>query len=249
MRRKIRLTGRRQLRVNAFDFQIAKVQGKSIASLSIIDPGHLKGLSSNAEIRVKIVENKLVEILRFETVGKPIVTTELTGTDFLAPSCQVRLVANSSETEGMLLRSTKNWTYKSDGQTGGILRFQPSKTAPRTWKLELREEEYPILYVDNQIPEAAHWARTNTVFSACVLPHVIGAIFRHIFETGSKPDDGWMADWTVWAATLIPDRPPPFGTSAKDEQDWVDDLIESFAAKQKLADRLIRPSHRCNDHA
>jgi hypothetical protein len=239
MRKTIRLTGRRQLPVSAFDFQIAEVQGKRIASLSLIDPGCLKGFAANAEIRVKIVENKLVEILRFGTVGKPTVTAELEGTSFLAPSCQIRVVASAVETEGMLLGSTKNWTYKSDGQTDGILLFQPSETAPRAWKLELREEEYPILYVDHRIPDAAHWARTDAVFSACVLPHVIGAVFQHIFEAGSKPEDGWMAEWIGWAATLIPANPPPFGNDIKEQRAWVDVLTENFSAKHKLADQLI----------
>jgi hypothetical protein len=170
------------------------------------------------------VQAKLVEILRFGTVGKPTVTAELAGTSFLAPSCQIRVVANGGETEGMLLGSTKNWTYKSDGETDGILLFQPAETAPRAWKLELREEEYPILYVDNRIPDAAHWARTDAVFSACVLPHVIGAVFQHIFETGSKPEDGWMAEWIAWAATLVPANPPPFGTENKEQRTWVEAL-------------------------
>lgn len=239
MRKTIRLTGRRQLPVSAFDFQIAEVQGKRIASLSLIDPACLKGFAASSEIRVKLVENKLVEILRFGTVGKPSVTADLAGTSFLAPSCQIRVVSNSGDAEGMLLGSTKSWTYKSDGQTDGILLFQPSDTAPRAWKLDLRPDEYPILYVDERIPDAAHWAKTDPTFNACVLPHVIGAVFQYIFETGSKPEDGWMAEWTTWAATLIPANQPPFGSDLNDQRIWIDDLTETFAGKHKLADNLI----------
>ena len=239
MRRTIRLTGRRQLPVTAFEFQIADLQGKRVAVLSLSDPACLKGLAANAEIRVKIVENKLVEILRFGTVGKPTLTAELAGTSFLAPSCQIRVVDSGGENEGMLLGSTRNWTYKSDGLTDGILLFQPFETAPRAWKLELREEEYPILYVDNRIPDAAHWARTDAVFNACVLPHVIGEIFQKVFEAGSRPEDGWMADWVDWAGILVPAFPPPFGPERKEQRAWVDALIETFAAKHKLADQLI----------
>jgi hypothetical protein len=239
MRRTIKLTGRRPLAVTAFDFQIAEVQGMRIASLSLLDPACLKGFAANAEIRVKIVENKLVEILRFGTVAKPTVTAELSGTSFLAPSCQIRVVSSNGEAEGIILGSTKQWTYKADGQTDAILLFQPAETAPRAWKLELRDEEYPILYVDNRIPDAAHWAKTDAVFNACVLPHVIGAVFQHIFEAGPKPEDGWMAEWTGWAATLIPANPPPYGTDIKEQRAWVDALTETFAAKHKLADQLI----------
>lgn len=238
MRKTIRLTGRRQLPITAFDFQIDEVRGRRIASLSLIEPGTLKGFSANAEIRVKVVENKLVEILRFGTVGKPTATAELAGTSFLAPSCQIRVVANGGEAEGLLLGSTKNWTYKSDGQTDGILLFQPFETAPRAWKLELREEEYPILYVDNRIPDAAHWARTNPVFNACVLPHVISVIFHHIFDSGSKPEDGWMAEWLAWAGTLIPAEPLPFG-QGNEKRAWIEALTDTFAAKHKLADQLL----------
>jgi hypothetical protein len=239
MRKTIALTGRKQLPLNAFDFQISEVQGKRVAALSLVNPSVFKGMSAEAEIRVRLYENKFVEILKFGTVGKPVTTTEIAGSAFAAPSCQVRIVGQSDK-DGLLLGSTKPWTYKSDGDTDGILLFQPFDTSPLAWKLDIRDDENPILYVDKRIPDAAHWARTNPIFTACIFPHVIERVFRRIFEESqSKPEDGWMSQWVGWAEKLVPTESKLFGQYDKDNADWVEGLIATFAAKHKLADGVV----------
>ncbi len=240
MRKTIALTGRKQLPQNAFDFQISEVQGKRVAALSLVNPSVFKGMSAEAEIRVRLLENKFVEILKFGTVGKPITTTEVVGSAFVAPTCQVRIIGRG-EKDGLLLGSTKGWTYKSDGESNGILLFQPFDTGPLAWQLDIRDDENPILYVDKRIPDAAHWARTDPVFTACVFPHVIEKVFRRIFEDNqSKPEDGWMSQWVGWAEKMIPVESKLFGQYDKDSADWIDGLISTFAAKHKLADSVVK---------
>lgn len=240
MRKTIPLTGRRQLALNAFDFQISEVQGKRVAALTVVNVSALKGMPPEAEIRVRLYENKFVEILKFGTVGKPSTTYEIRGRAFDAPSCQVRIVGQGDK-DGLLLGSTKPWTYKSDGETDGILLFQPYDTSPLAWRLDIREEENPILYVDKRIPDAAHWARTNPMFTACIFPQVIEKVFRRIFESNTaKPEDGWMVQWVQWAQTMVQLESKLFtGACDRDALEWIDGLILTFAAKHKLADAVV----------
>lgn len=242
MRRTIRLTGRRQLALSAFGFRFAELKGARIATLTVADPSELKTFPPDAEIRVKLVENKLVEVLRFGTVGKPLVTADVVESSFVAPSCQIRIVSRTTEKEGMLLGSTARWTYRSGSDPDGILLFKSAPTAPRNWKLNFNnEEDHPILYIDERIPDGALWARTDPVFTGCVFPHVISEVMGRILQMGSRPDDGWMKDWLLWAEALMPGSQPPFAEKLGEEQrDWIDQLVESFAFRHDLADAIIK---------
>jgi hypothetical protein len=202
-------------------------------------PEALKNFPIDAEIRVKLDENKIVEVLKFGTVGKPEATATLSEQSFIAPSCQVRIVSRGGTNDGLLLGSTKSWTYIASGQPDGILLFQAAKIAPRLWKLDIRPEENPVLYVDERIADAASWARSNPTFIASVLPHVISEVMRTILAIGSLPEDGWMADWIRWLETLMPGSTLPFNEPDEQQRQWIDDLVDSFALKHSLSDQVL----------
>lgn len=239
MRRSIRLTGRRQLNQSSFNLQIADVNGKRVAALALSGPDELKPFPADAEVRVKLTENKLVEVLHFGTVGKPTTTANIGQRSFLAPSCQVRIVSRANGSDGLLLASTAPWTYRSGGQPEGILLFQPAPIAPRLWRLELRDEEYPTLYVDDRVPDASLWAKTDPVFNAGILPHVVSEVMRRIFRCDSAPEDGWMADWLLWVDTMMPGSKPPFGKTEEERQEWIEELLDAFSYRHELAGQVI----------
>jgi hypothetical protein len=215
------------------------VNGKHVAALAVSDFEELKTLPPDAELRVKLSENKLVEVLRFGTLAKPAATAEIQDTNFLAPSCQVRVVSRANGSDGLLLASTNSWTYRSGGHPDGILLFQPAPTAPRLWRLDIRDEEYPILYVDERIPDAGLWAKTDPIFNASILPHIVNEVMLEILRGDSAPDEGWMADWLLWADNVMPGAKPPFGKSDKDRKAWIDELIDAFSYRHELADQVL----------
>jgi hypothetical protein len=187
---------------------------------------------------VKLTENKRVAILNFGTVLKPIGIVDEGVSGFQAPSCQVRIVSRASESVGKLLGSTSTWTYNSDGGSEGILLFQAADTAPRLYRVEIRDEELPILYVDERIPNASVWAKSDPLFTASVFPQVISDVFRRILTLDGKPEDGWMAAWTSWAETIVPGNSPPYGDAIEGPK-WTDTLIDTFASKHSLADNAL----------
>jgi hypothetical protein len=139
----------------------------------------------------------------------------------------------------LLLASTSPWTYRSGGHPEGILLFQPAPTAPRLWRLDIRDEEYPILYVDERIPDASLWAKTDPVFNASILPHLVCEIMGEILRSDFAPEEGWMADWLVWADGVMPGTKPPFGKSHSDRKAWIDELIDAFSYKHELSDQVL----------
>lgn len=241
MRKSIRLTGRRQLPQTAFAVQLTDVAGKRVATLALRDPQQLKTFAPDAELRVKLAENKLVEVLRFGTIARPVTSAQLSEQSFRAPSCQVRVVCGNGATTGMLLGSTNPWTLKTGNEPDGILLFQPADIKLLLWKLDLREsgDEQPILYVDESIPDAAIWAKSDPIFAACVLPTVVAEIMRKILQLASAPEDGWEADWLTWAAALMPGSKPPFAADMAERELWIRELIETFAHRHDFAGQAL----------
>lgn len=239
MRKSVRLTGRRQLAQSSFDMHITDRGESQSVSLVVIDPSVLHGFPANSSLKLKLAENKRIEVLDFGTIATRQAKVELDGEPFLAPSCQIRIVNRASDQDGLLLGSTSSFTYKSDGETDGILLFQPADTAPRSWRLDISDSSRPILYIDKKLPNPAYFARTDPTFITSVFPHVITEVFRRILETGAV-EDGWEAEWVTWADSLMKGSKPPFNDDEQSKAKWIGALIDTFCSRHDLAGKLLR---------
>jgi hypothetical protein len=239
MRKSIRLTGRRQLPKSYFRVTLSGEGSGKAVHLAISSEWDRSGLPADAEVRLKLVENKCVEVLRFGSVSMPSSIAPLNNDSFRAPSCELRIVCRDDGNDGLLLASTNSWTLRSAGDPEGILLFQAANIQPRLWRLEVRAQEHPVLYIDEHVPNAAHWARTDPVFAACVLPSVIASVFRSVLQSEEAAEDGWEADWINWAADLAPGSAPPFGTENETKEHWIEGIVDAFAVKHALAQNVI----------
>ena len=221
MRKTIRLTGRKQLPQSHFAVTIDSHDASPKVRLDLKDSWNASAFPRDAEIRVKLVENKFVEVVCLGTVGHPKKEAHLSSKIFRAPSCQIRIVSRTPKNEGLLLGSTKAWTLRAQGQPEGILFFQAADIHPRLWKLDLRPQEHPILYIDERVPNAALWARSDPIFVASVLPQVAAIVLAAILEAGDVSDEGWESDWIQWTEALVPGNKPPFSGDADDKARWV----------------------------
>ena len=123
------------------------------------------------------------------------------------------------------------WTRELIKQSPCVLLFQADDTEPRLWKLNLRADELPILYVDKRIQNVAMWAKSDPVFMACVLPQVVAEVFRYIFSaTKAAPEGGWMREWAAWADRLMPGEVPPYNNEPKEQEVWIDRCNKSQVA-------------------
>ena len=246
MRRRIRLTGRRQLSRSAVNVKVVILPHKRLLALGIVDPREFRDFPGDSKVTVRLVENKIVELVDFGTLGTQRPAVELKNSSFSAPSCQLRIASTDVEKPGLLLGSTDSWTLQteSDSEVGrskkGILNFQPKNTAPRTWKLDIRDNEYPVVYVDERIPDPRGWARTDPVFVSTSLPSILSEIFDEILDQDAPSDVDWMADWLRWADILMPGKTPPSKDALRREKkDWIDDLVDTFCQRHHVADKLL----------
>lgn len=246
MRKRIRLTGRRQLARSAIETKIVEIGGRKLVSMTIANSKAFQKIPKNARVKLRLFENKFSETLEFGTLGAMNTTVEIRNSAFSAPSCQLRIVASEEWHKGLLLGSTDTWTLRTGGEDNdgaaseGILLFQPHDIAPRTWKVDMREDAYPILYIDKNIPDARTWARNDPVFVSCVLPAIVREVFDDILNANAPPEQAWAKDWLEWAETLMPGKAPPWTDGPAQRQVWVGDLLDSFCQRHGMLDHLVR---------
>ncbi|MBL3560242.1 hypothetical protein [Rhodovulum sulfidophilum] len=244
MRKRIRLTGRRQIPRAAVEAKAVEVGERKLITLSITNPDTFSKFPRDARLKLRLFENKVSETLEFGTLGDPRATADLRNGAFAAPSCQLRVVAPQGDQTGLLLGSTSTWTLRADGSPEGgvggegILMFQPFDIAPRTWKLNIREDDYPVVYLDRSIPDSATWVRNDPVFISCVLPSIIKEIFDDVLSAGAGPEVVWMKDWVRWADTLMPGNAPPYADGPVQKQAWIDNLLDTFAKRHRALEML-----------
>lgn len=245
MRKRIRLTGRKQLPRSAVDVKVVEIGGKKLVAMTIASRPAFAKIPETARIRLRLFENKFSETLEFGTLGDMKATAEISNTAFSAPSCQLRVVASEEEHKGLLLGSTDTWTLRTGGDdeggtaSEGILYFQPHDIAPRTWKLDVREDDYPIVYIDRKIPDGRTWVRNDPIFVSCVLPAIVREIFDDVLDGNAPPEQRWAKDWLSWADTLMPGKVPPWNDSRQKKQEWIADLLDTFCQRHSMLDLLL----------
>ncbi len=245
MRRRIRLTGRKQLSKSAVRVGLLEAGGGKLVTMTLAHPEALKPFPTEANVSLKLVENKRVEVVNFGTVGKLSTTRDLRSDDFVAPSCQVRIADTGFGTKGLLLASSDTWTLRGDDEkedenSRGILSFLADDTAPQSWKLDIRENDYPLVRVDKRIPNAAHWAKSDPVFVGTVLPAIVRRVFDEILRGVHSDDTPWVVDWLTWAAVLLPGQAVPIGEESQDGwDDYLERLLDSFCARHELAEKFL----------
>jgi hypothetical protein len=246
MRRRIKLTGRRELRKSAVRVALSDLGGKRLLTMTIAQPEAFKPFPTEAKVSLRLIENKKVEIVDLGTVGKLSTVRELKADHFVAPSCQLRVADPGFGTKGLLLASTDNWTLRGDDEkdneaSRGILLFLADETAPQSWKLDMRENDHPLIRVDRRIPNAALWARNDPVFVGTVLPTVVRQVFDEILRGDYSEDTPWVVDWLRWADTLLPGQVPPIGEDDKATRlEFLERLVDSFCARHDLAEGLLQ---------
>lgn len=245
MQRNIKLTGRRDIPLNTFSIEVIKKERTIDVKLSLENKSYFKQFTESGKVLLMLTENKITEHINFGFLNN-LDTTKTLSTDFFrAPSCHLRIVSVDENLIGLVLGSSKRWTqdfYEQDSNRSnghGILLFQPRAIAPRTWKLEIRDDEHPVLYIDEEIPEPTEWARRDPVFRSIVLPTVVERIFHHLLSNDENDDFEWVEEWYQWADVLLPDTPRPKHADRPEIENWVDQLVDSFCRRASLHQQLL----------
>ena len=242
MRRTIALTGRQKIAAAKYSISIAPSAESNLVIFSATDTKWLNKFPADSLIRIHLRENGIVEALNFGTTSKPTVSVVLPELGFSAPAATVRVVSNRPDGKAKVLASSAWRTIKigdsDQDDPDGILNYIPANIAPRIWKLEIYDDDYPTLKIDKSIttkPEV--WALNDPVFTGAVLPAVIEKVWNEILSDVHNKDVDWIKDWIKWADTLLPGSKPPYNNK-EEKPKWISDLVESFCKNHNSAKKL-----------
>ncbi|MXY67111.1 MAG: hypothetical protein F4Y47_00935 [Acidobacteriia bacterium] len=245
MRTAVRLTGRKNIPVRSVDVRLIEGQPQKVM-FSIRQSFNFNGIHRSSTLKLRFFENK-----GFESVNLGILDDLLASNGveraldsrFSRPSCQLRVVQSEGSEKGLLLGSTPNWTLDSDSkdhsqsQNTGILYFAVGHEDPLSWRLELRENDYPTIYVDESIPNAKAWAKGDPVFTSLVLPVVIRNILEAILQSTDPPE--WMVDWRNWVHQIGIHDDPPVNEDREERIRWIEKVVVRFAQNHKIHRNLV----------
>lgn len=254
MRRRIRLTGRRQLSKSAVRVSLSELGGDPLVVVTVAHPEAFKPFPSGAKVSLRLVENKAVEVVDLGTVAKLHTSRKLNLRELTAPSCQLRIADPGHKAKGLLLASTDTWTLrgddeKNDANSRGILQFLAAETAPQPWKLQINENDFPLVLVDKRIPNAGLWARNDPVFVGTALPAIVRQILDEILRGQYSDDTPWVVSWLQWADAILPGAAPSLPEDDRAVRlDYLDRLLDSFCSKHDLAEKMLAAADRGDDH-
>ena len=244
MRRRIRLTGRRQLRKSSVNARILDRGDEKWIEMTVQDARALQSFPDDAQVRLRLFENKCSETINFGTINKIRQVEKIKNGAFSAPSCQLRVVAGAQQDRGRLLGSTDTWTLRvkepNTPETDGILTFQRKKIRPQIWELEIRDDEYPIVYIDESIPNSTNWVRNDPVFVGCVLPAIVRQIFEEVMQRHYRDIDvEWMQKWLQWASELTGNVDGiPEEDEGEEQKRWIDEVVERFCERHSFVETV-----------
>jgi len=113
-----------------------------------------------------------------------------------------------------------------------------------TWKLEIDDETGPLLKVSRTLVPDREAFVGSREFVSLVLPVVLRQVLeRALLQAADDEDEGWAADWLRLAQGLPDAGPPPERGAGEwlsdEEEDWIDDAVESFASARGVPDRFL----------
>ena len=252
MLRRIRLTGRKVLPQSCVEAKVVKVNDKDVKiSLAIANIRPLEKMPEEATVKLRLSENKYIETLVFGTVAdlkSRLISVKLQNSSaFFAPSCQMRVVG-TKDMRGRILGSTSSWkllicgTGNINDSENSILHYVEKDLGPLVWDLEISEDNYPILLINNKIPNAHAWVQSDPLFISCVFPTIIRRIFEYIFLHYDDEENlcSWAKDWLGYAYSLGVTTPFDGENDREDQNEWISKLQDYFCKQHLVLDIMIQ---------
>lgn len=230
----IALTGRRNLPQSAFNFDWENIGNGATCIFEILDREVVKDLPRNSRVRILMAENKNVHLADFGTLDDLKTSISLPGVVLSDIKPELRIVSTQTETDGLLLASTKLPKSDKTGSADGILHFQPKDTTPLLWELYISETDFPVLFLSEEIEDCVSWVQSDPVFLTTVFPVVIEKVFTQIFRSEGGLEEGWMYQWILWSQQMGCEKFPVSGDEEDFQTQWLEPSISTILAKMDL---------------
>lgn len=140
----------------------------------------------------------------------------------LAMANQIRA---TSEDEGEDRRSILPLAYRDLGEA--------------IWKVEVSEDESPVLVLNSRIPDLAIRLEEDPIVQGAIFSAAIREILRVVVSDTANEEVEWVRDWVEFTEGLNGGETPEFSeepeTSQLERRAFIDRIVERFANRERWA--------------
>lgn len=127
-----------------------------------------------------------------------------------------------------------------DEQSDSILPMQPLDLGERLWKLDIVENDGPILFFNSNVFSNASGCENYLPFATLVLPDALRQVMQYISNEPDVLEDEnevWYP-WGNWLDSIGVERPPKDLDDEAGKSRWCDEVVECFCNLHKFSEKL-----------
>jgi hypothetical protein len=193
----------------------------------------------NAALYVEAYHKETRQRFSFGTVVKIVPPTNrmLDQLDLSGPILFRVIVVDEAGKNGLLLASGEGFradANEDEDNKSSILTVVSRPLHQVPWKVDFDTGGPPELCLNNTIPNAIEKMRTDSIFQSLILPAALRQVLT--FYMWNEDEESEVSERWISFAALFADKPE--GSDPIQTMDWIDEVVEGFAAKFDLCDRL-----------
>ena len=249
MKVRIRTTGRKDLPIRDVDIKFENIQNADDSLYSELThikvKKNLSGLNDSDLIKLRVKQNKTLEVIDCGTISNPVVPKKDALSKFNDENESINISAMIVDAQNHLIKASfkkpiKHYLKDSNDKETPIS-FKKKHTEPLLWDLALSEDQKPIIYLSNKI-EIIEKITADKVWLSSILPEVLRRIFLFIYDENLWDSD---EDWILIFKNLVDNyNDQNFQwfregqTHLSDIHEWIDHFITAYM--QSLQDVLYQ---------
>ncbi len=250
MLRRFNQTGRDRIHTEHVGVQIRSADEQNVAICEITIDLSSYDFAPDSAVRVEAWRGNISQRWDLGEAGQLGVGARFQRPMSEAPDqSQFKVVVVAADGSGKLLGASA--AIKPKMPVESLIPLTPTDLGEEVWKVSFGEtnDGLPDLLVNNRIERISEEVRSDEKFRSLVMPQVLRSVLSHIiFVLGGDEDDdeaGWYLDWFRLAKSVAPGDIPKV-TDRSDQsqleaaQEWIDRVVEEFAAKKVHAAELYR---------
>jgi len=241
MKRRLRLSGRKKLDRSNVKIEMLEADPGGDCSFDVAFDFSRIDLPDQAKVIVEPFVRQTSMRFEFGTVGSivPPVDNRLTQLD-MGGNVQFRVKILDPDGSGKILASADKMRPVLPGQARdrrSMISLETANIGNEPWRLNVDDDNGPVLVVNNSIPDAKQRLIADPVFSGLVLPAALKMILNCIKPTDyldEDPSECWQSQWLQFGKNLS-------GADVYVEEytGWVDDVVNSFCDKYQVCPNLV----------
>ena len=116
------------------------------------------------------------------------------------------------------------------------------------WKVNLVEEQQPILHLNQEFPDIINKMKNDKIFQALILPNAVRSCLKHFVTSTQDTSLTWIQNWGSFLKELGMHKSIPLSDDEDPDIDrWLDKVIEKFCKNKDVFARAVEETNRISE--